>query len=246
VRIATYDDGRSLNYDKRTGQFDVGGAPVSRDDVLAFDRADQLAWRSAAMRDWLYGATGSPSNPYRKPPSSGRKGGCAIAILVGAVGLCGLCAFVGSLLPSVPGAGTGTGRITTTIGQPVATAALEVMVSSVQPAAEVGSEYMAVKPADGGEFIIVEWSYKNISDKPMSALSKPRMNLVNSAGVSFDPDLNASSRAAAAASASEKVLSDLNPGITVKAVDVFEIQKGTFGAGWTANIAADTPVIVTF
>jgi len=54
VNIATYVDGRPLDFTEATCRFDVGGAPVTSQDVLALDRAGQLVWVSPEMRTWAY------------------------------------------------------------------------------------------------------------------------------------------------------------------------------------------------
>jgi hypothetical protein len=54
VEIGKYTDGRSVGYDQETGQFDVGGAPVTVHDVIAYDGAGQLTWASAETRQWAY------------------------------------------------------------------------------------------------------------------------------------------------------------------------------------------------
>ena len=50
MEVGKYSDGRSLNYDEKTTQFDVGGTPVSISDVAAYDQAGQVDWLSDDLR----------------------------------------------------------------------------------------------------------------------------------------------------------------------------------------------------
>ncbi len=54
MHIGRYVDGRTLDYDESGQSFSVGGTPVSIDQVIAYDRADQLSWLSAELRSWVY------------------------------------------------------------------------------------------------------------------------------------------------------------------------------------------------
>jgi uncharacterized membrane protein len=52
MELGRYADGRSLNYDETTHQFDVGGAPVTIADVVAYDQAGQVDWLTDELRSW--------------------------------------------------------------------------------------------------------------------------------------------------------------------------------------------------
>ena len=52
MELGKYVDGRPLNYDEATKQFDVGGAPLTLAEVIAYDRAGQLDWLSDELQSW--------------------------------------------------------------------------------------------------------------------------------------------------------------------------------------------------
>lgn len=52
MHIGSYADGRPLNYDETAHSFDIGGAPVSFEDVAAWDDAGQVEWLSEELRAW--------------------------------------------------------------------------------------------------------------------------------------------------------------------------------------------------
>lgn len=49
-QVGTYIDGRELTYDQLSGGFAVGGTPVTLEQVLEFDRFNQIEWLSAETR----------------------------------------------------------------------------------------------------------------------------------------------------------------------------------------------------
>lgn len=117
---------------------------------------------------------------------------------------------------------------------------LEFTVISAQEKKQVGSQYFKSNPSEGGTYVAVQWKYKNISDKPIGTFSHPRINLVDSAGTSYDSDIDASSYYATTLNLDRKILSDLNPGITVNDANVFEVSKDNFAkGGWGIIIKSD-------
>lgn len=117
---------------------------------------------------------------------------------------------------------------------------LEMSVTSAQEKKQVGSQYFQSNPSEGGTYVAVQWKYKNTSDKPIGSFSTPRINLVDSAGTSYDADINASSHYATELNLDRKILSDLNPGISVNDASVFEVSKDSYvKGGWTVVIKAD-------
>lgn len=117
---------------------------------------------------------------------------------------------------------------------------LELTVTSVQEKKQVGSQYFQSNPSEGGTYVAVQWKYKNSSDKPIGTFSQPRINLVDSNGTSYDADINASSSYATEIKLDRKILSDLNPGITVNDANVFEVSKDSYAkGGWSVVIKSD-------
>jgi len=117
---------------------------------------------------------------------------------------------------------------------------LEFTVTSAQEKKQVGSQYFQSNPSEGGTYVAVQWKYKNTSDKPIGTFSQPRINLVDSSGTSYDADINASSSYATELKLDRKILSDLNPGISVNDASVFEVSKDNYAKGnWSVVIKSD-------
>lgn len=117
---------------------------------------------------------------------------------------------------------------------------LEIMITSAQEKKQVGSQYFKSNPSEGGTYITVQWKYKNTSDKPINSFSQPRINLVDGSGTIYDLDLGASGNYATELKLDRKILSDLNPGISVNDAGVFEISKENYTkGGWSILIKSD-------
>jgi hypothetical protein len=52
--VGEYQDGRTIAFNEATGRFDVGGTAVTVDQVVAYDRAGQVAWARPDLRDWAH------------------------------------------------------------------------------------------------------------------------------------------------------------------------------------------------
>ena len=65
----------------------------------------------------------------------------------------------------------------------------------------------------------------------MSSWDFPTIQLVDSNGTKYSADISATSYYATEKDPNRKVLSDLNPGITVKDNDVFEISINSYSQG---------------
>ena len=99
----------------------------------------------------------------------------------------------------------------------------EITIKNVSTATKVGSQYLNSQPAEGGIYVCVDFTYKNVSTEPISSWDFPTVELVDSNGVEYSSDVSASSYYATEKDPNRKVLSDLNPGITVTDNKVFEI-----------------------
>lgn len=131
------------------------------------------------------------------------------------------------------------------VGDVVTTDKFEILVTAVEEKAKVGGEYFSSSPSQGGTYVAVRFSYKNVSGSPISSWSNPTIKLVDSKGNKYDSDINASSNYATEVEPDRKILSDLNPGITVKDAKVFEISKDLYATGnWELQVSADKSYIV--
>lgn len=117
------------------------------------------------------------------------------------------------------------------IGDTIQNKKYEITISSVNEAKKVGTTYLSSEPAEGGTYVCVDFSYKNISTEPMSSWDFPTIQLVDSNGTKYSADISATSYYATEKDPNRKVLSDLNPGITVKDNDVFEISINSYSQG---------------
>jgi len=74
MQLGTYIDGRPLTYDQSTGTFLVGEAPVTAEQVRAYEAAAQLTWANADIATWFH-----TSFPAQDAKGSGK--GPVIAIV---------------------------------------------------------------------------------------------------------------------------------------------------------------------
>jgi len=117
------------------------------------------------------------------------------------------------------------------IGEVINTGTFEITTVSANQKAVVGGQYVNEKASEGATLLAVNWKYKNISDKPASSYSQPSVKLVDSNGTEYEWDLGKSSTYAVEQKIDSKVLSDLNPGITVNDAKVFEVSKESYAKG---------------
>lgn len=140
---------------------------------------------------------------------------------------------------------TGIQEVVYAIGDTFTTKKFDIIINSVDTKNSVGSQYFNQSPADGGIYVIVNYQYKNITDTPINSFSCPSIYIVDSNGVKYDSDLTATSYYATETELNDKILSDLNPGITVKDAKVFEISEELYNkGGFTVLIDADKDVSI--
>ena len=126
------------------------------------------------------------------------------------------------------------------IKEPVASKNMELTVTSVSEKTSVGGQYLNEKASEGGTLVVVDWQYKNTSNEPIGTFSQPSIKLVDSNGVEYSSDGGKSASYATEIKLDRKILSDLNPGITVKDASVFEVSKESCAQGsWNVIIKAD-------
>ncbi len=129
---------------------------------------------------------------------------------------------------------------TAKVGDTITTNKFEIVVTSIEARTKVGTDFFNSTPAEGGIYVTVQWKYKNITSEPIGSLSTPSIRLIDKNNTRYRPDINASGNFATELNLDRKILSDLNPGITVKAAAVFEISKEFYeGGGWKLMVDAD-------
>jgi Domain of unknown function (DUF4352) len=148
-----------------------------------------------------------------------------------------------------PNSSNGSARnvVLVSIGDVMRSENLEVVINSVETPKKVGGELFESKASEGGIYLAVRWSYKNISSKPISILDHPEIHLVAPDGTQYNEDLGATTAYASQFDVDEKILSDLNPGIKVNTATVFEVSQAMLGdqKGWTLAIGDDSKMKVS-
>jgi len=133
------------------------------------------------------------------------------------------------------------------VGDSFSTPTFEIRIISAQVRSSVGDSMFNSQAGQGGIYVAIKWSYKNISKKPISAFDLPTLHLVSPDGTKYDTDLGASASYATELNTNAKVLSDLNPGIQVTDADVFEVSREQFNPElWKILVDADQEAEVKF
>ncbi|PEA25866.1 hypothetical protein CN984_11950 [Bacillus cereus] len=118
------------------------------------------------------------------------------------------------------------------VGDVVKTGKVEASVTKFEEKDSVGSQYISKKASDGGTFVTIQYTMKNVSDKPLNAFSMPSVKLVDEKGTKYDFDVEASTNYSMETDVdNSKAISDLNPDISVTSAKAFEISKDKFNTG---------------
>jgi hypothetical protein len=126
------------------------------------------------------------------------------------------------------------------VGEVFQTKKLGIKIDDVASVPAVGNGFLNTQASEGAVYIAVAWSYKNISNKPISGFRMPELYLKSADGTKYNRDIAASSALAGQLEINTKVLSDLNPGIQVRDATVFEVSKELFNPQtWKLVIDAD-------
>lgn len=115
----------------------------------------------------------------------------------------------------------------------------EVTVTKFEEKSIIGDpDFLGKEASEGATLVGVQYKLKNASDEPMGMFDQPVINLVDEKGTEYESDIEASSAYAAETGIDDsKILSDLNPGITVTGTTVYEISKESFAKGkWFIQI----------
>ncbi len=125
------------------------------------------------------------------------------------------------------------------VGDIFKTKSFEIKVISVQARKSVGGQFFNEKAPDGASFITVKFQYKNITGKPVSKSVKVD-KLVDPSGTKYDEATGASIHYRTEQRFNKKILSDINPGITVTDGEVFEVANDLWkNKGWKLILDTD-------
>ena len=124
------------------------------------------------------------------------------------------------------------------VGDVVPADQLEVTVSKSEEKSTVGNEYVNKQASEGGTFVAIQYTMKNVSDEPVGMFDYPTLKLVDEKGTEYNSDIDASGNYAIETDIdNSKIMSDLNPGISVTDTEVYEISKEMFAQGkWFIQI----------
>jgi len=196
-------------------------------------------------------------DPYTGAPLRRTKAstGCLRAAMIGMAIFLGVAVILWKMgTPDSGSPATASGSSTSTSmaahqapasGFPVVThRGVAVGLSNVDVTDKVGLEYMEQPAADGGVLVVVHYQIRNGSDRPIEAYHLPKLHLVDPSGVSFNEDAGKTGAAELADKDDVKAFSDLNPGITVVGVAVFEVSKAAFNsATWSVRAGDYGPLV---
>lgn len=153
--------------------------------------------------------------------------------------MCGVLTFVSACSGDSPMSGSNpasSARKTVNIGEVVTDGPIEFQVTEVRTASAVGGAFLSARASEGGTYVIVRYSIKNRSNKPLSVFEVPTPALVDPRNTEYSPDLNATASYASVANLDAKALSDLNPGITTKDAQVYEVSRERFSDAWRVKL----------
>lgn len=135
-----------------------------------------------------------------------------------------------------------------TFGQPIRTEKFEITFQSAKLRKLVGNEFLNSRPADGGIYLAIKYSIRNISDKPVGSFRLPgsaNLSLLDPQGTRYSTDAAASGYYAVELDVDTKVFSDLNPGIAVSEAAVFEVAADRFDPHtWRLLLDADRDLVI--
>lgn len=119
---------------------------------------------------------------------------------------------------------------------------LEISLTKFEEKDVVGDpDFLGKKVSDGGTFAAIQYTMKNVSEEPVGMFDYPSINLVDEKGTQYESDVDASGGYAVETDIdNSKILSDLNPDISVTATEVYEVSKDKFSQGkWYIQIGED-------
>jgi hypothetical protein len=114
------------------------------------------------------------------------------------------------------------------VGKPASCGSFQIDITTVDYTKSINGSLGASNASDGAMYVAVQWTYKNMTDEPLSALNKPSIFLASNKGVKMKADVGTSANYASAIDINEKIISQLNPGIKSTTCAVFEVATELF------------------
>ena len=121
------------------------------------------------------------------------------------------------------------------VGDLINSKQLDITVTTVEELTKIGNQYLNKSVSDGGIVVAIQYTMKNVSDEPVGMFDYPTLNLVDEKGTEY---IDASSYYAPQTNIdNSKILSDLNPDISVTDTEVYEVSAEKFNQGqWFIKI----------
>jgi peptidoglycan hydrolase-like protein with peptidoglycan-binding domain len=114
------------------------------------------------------------------------------------------------------------------IGESVIEGPLKITVTKVEYLSVVGNSIINHPAPQNGTLVAVQYSFTNISGSPVDSSSQPDIHLLDTKAVSYDSDVDATADYDTQIRTTQKIISDLNPGITTAGTGVFEVSLAYF------------------
>lgn len=160
----------------------------------------------------------------------------------------GAIIIVGGIGAAAGGGGSDTTSVSTSdepktestvkVGDTIKKDDVEVSVTKVEERDKVGVDGAEKNASDGGTLVAIQYTIKNAGKEPLGSFSIPTATLVGPDGTEYEADIDATSNYAVETDIdNSKILSDLNPGIKVTDVQVFEVSKDDYAQGkWFVKV----------
>ncbi|WP_375202098.1 TM2 domain-containing protein [Hyphococcus sp.] len=117
---------------------------------------------------------------------------------------------------------------------------ISASISGISITYRAGNEFIGEDAQPEALFVIVEYEYTNISDRPIGPFNSPDISLIAPSGAEYNSDNGATGLEMADRELNENALSDLNPMITYRSVELFEVAEGLFHQpGWIIKVELD-------
>jgi uncharacterized membrane protein YhaH (DUF805 family) len=184
------------------------------------------------------GGSGAPAGYPGGPPKKSKTGLVIGLVVLGVVIVAGLASVANKGGSS--GADKTGAPMPVALNQPASVGGVEVTVTGVSQTQRVGGELVNEEAAPGGVLVVVNYTVKNTSDKPVSAGDMPDLTLRDANGTVYKPDTGKTAAYATEANLTAKALSDLNPGLSITDAEVFEVSTNTFDPSKWVVMVGDT------
>ena len=126
---------------------------------------------------------------------------------------------------------------TVAFGQPAKGSNLQIKIGSVEERSKVGVYGMGPKLSPGETFVVIRYTLKNISAKPIERANQPDVELIDAKGQDYARDTESEVMEAIKNGDNSGTL---NPNITSKQTAVWRVDKASFSkATWRLKVPLD-------